>query len=204
MKIERIWAMPNKDTFSVQPIADFIRRYYQPNTTAVDPFARDNRYGLQWANDLNPACAAPHHQDALDFLQTVYDNKVAADLVFFDPPYSPRQIKECYDGIGLKMRGEEAWRTNGWKKERDLINEIVKVGGIVLSFGWNSAGMGRERGFDIEEIVLVCHGSGHSDTICMAERKTVHQVGLFPMVQTHYGSGSNFVQQPQQSSAAVL
>ncbi len=94
-----------------------------------------------------------------------------ADLVLFDPPYSPRQIKELYDGIGLKMGGKEAWRTAAWTAERDVIDAMVQPNGIVLSFGWNSLGMGKKRGYEVEEIILVTHGAAHNDTICMAERK---------------------------------
>jgi hypothetical protein len=70
------------------------------------------------------------------------------------------------------MNGQDALRTAGWKAERDIIQQIVSMNGVVLSFGWNSGGMGNRRGFIIEEILLVCHGGGHNDTICMAERKT--------------------------------
>lgn len=31
--------------------------------------------------------------------------------------------------------------------------------------------MGKERGFEILEILLVCHGGAHNDTICLAERR---------------------------------
>jgi len=41
----------------------------------------------------------------------------------------------------------------------------------VLSFGWNSVGMGITRGYEIVEILLVCHGGAHNDTICIAEKK---------------------------------
>lgn len=43
---------------------------------------------------------------------------------------------------------------------------------IVLSFGWNTVGMGKNRGFEIIEIMLVCHGGAHNDTICLAEKRT--------------------------------
>lgn len=39
--------------------------------------------------------------------------------------------------------------------------------GRVLSFGWNSAGMG--DGFRHLELLLVAHGGAHNDTICLAE-----------------------------------
>jgi len=40
----------------------------------------------------------------------------------------------------------------------------------VISFGWNSGGIGKTNGFEILEILLVAHGA-HNDTICTVERK---------------------------------
>ena len=54
------------------------------------------------------------------------------------------------------------------KKE---VARIVKPKGIVISFGWNSGGIGKTLGFKIEEILLVAHGGAHNDTICTVERK---------------------------------
>lgn len=72
----------------------------------------------------------------------------------------------------------DAMRTN-WKPERDIIADILVNDAIVLSFGWNSIGMGNPRGFEIVELLLVCHGVGHNDTICMAERKVARQHRMF-------------------------
>ena len=123
--------------------------------------------------------AAMYHMDALDFLQSMIREGIEPDLVIFDPPYSPRQVKECYDGIGLKMGREGGQRTHAWTRERDAIDVMLTDNGTVLSFGWDSIGMGKGRGYEIEEILLVCHGAGHNDTICMAERKHIIQPGLF-------------------------
>lgn len=48
---------------------------------------------------------------------------------------------------------------------------VTEVGGEVLSFGWNSVGMGKSRGFEIVEIMLVSHGGMHNDTIYVREVK---------------------------------
>lgn len=37
----RVWAMPSRDTFSVPPIGDFVRRYLSVAEVPVDPFARN-------------------------------------------------------------------------------------------------------------------------------------------------------------------
>ena len=170
MRIHRTWAMPSHETFSIPPIGDFVRRYLRDSRVSIDVFARNNRWAT-YTNDLNSETQAECHEDSETFLLKLRAQGVRADLILFDPPYSPRQIKECYDSVGLKMAQDEALRT-AWKKERDVIKGIVRPGGWVLSFGWNSCGMGITRGFEIAEVMLVCHGCGHNDTICMAERKT--------------------------------
>lgn len=177
IKFSRGWAMPSHETFSIPPIAVFVEKYFKKSKISIDPFAR-NFTKATYTNDLNPDTLAQHHMDALDFIRMLHQQKALADLIIFDPPYSPRQIKECYEGIGLKMGQSEAWRTNGWSKELDMTNDLLKVGGFFLYFGWNTNGMGRKRGYQIEEILLISHGSGHNDTICMAERKIQHQESL--------------------------
>jgi len=172
----RIWAMPNAETFSILPIESLVRRYLANSRLSLDPFARNKRWAT-WTNDLNPNTEAEYHLDSLDFLALVRERGVQADLVLFDPPYSPRQIKEMYDSIGLTMGAEEALRTN-WQKERSIIHKILVMGGIVISCGWNSVGMGKERGYEFIEGILVCHGMGHNDTIVTVERKAAFQPGL--------------------------
>ena len=57
-----------------------------------------------------------------------------------------------------------------WKK---AINDICTNDAVVLSFGWNTVGMGKKYDFIITEIMLCCHGGSHNDTICMAEQKNL-------------------------------
>jgi hypothetical protein len=40
-----------------------------------------------------------------------------------------------------------------------------------MCFGWNSSGIGIKRGFELIEVLLVCHGGSHNDTIVTVERK---------------------------------
>lgn len=172
MQMTRTFAMPNSETFTVPPIGAFVRKYLAgSHQVSVDPFAR-NRDWFTHTNDLNPNTQAQHHMDAEEYLKMLKANGVAADLGIFDPPYSPRQISEVYKSIGLKVGMEETQNGRLYKRVRDALDAIMKPGGVVLSFGWQSAGMGKGRGYEIIEIALVNHGGGHNDTICMAERKT--------------------------------
>ena len=165
MKIERKWAMPNHNTFSIKPIREFIG---DVPIQSIDPFARNSKLATI-TNDLNPDFDTTHNMDALDFLKTIVDDW--ADMVLFDPPYSPRQLKECYDSIGKSLTQSQT-QSSYWAYCKDEITRITKPGGKVLSFGWNTQGMGKSRGFEIESILLVPHGGMHNDTICVKEVKT--------------------------------
>lgn len=170
MRFKRVWAMPNSETFSIPPIAEFVQAFLKSATASVDPFNR-NRQWCTYTNDLDPATSAQHHLDAEVFLKNLQQQNVRCDLGIFDPPYSPRQISECYKSIGLKVATEETQNSKLYARVRQALDPLIPPGGIVLSFGWNSAGMGKERGYEQLGILLVAHGGAHNDTICLAERK---------------------------------
>lgn len=169
MIFNRIWSMPNSETFKMKPIKELITRYINEKECWVDPFVRNSIFKKQcsWNNDLNPEIKATHNMDALRFLQILDDRVV--DGVLFDPPYSSRQIKECYDGIGIAV-GKNS-QSSFYSMKKDEVARILKQNGICISFGWNSNGLGKARGFEIVEILLVAHGAAHNDTIVTVERK---------------------------------
>ena len=167
----REWAMPSADTFSIKPIGEFVRRYIQ-NGVSVDPFARNGTLATI-TNDINPNTSAQYHMDAIDFLDMYAVGGALADVVILDMPYSPRQISECYQELGRKVTMADTQSGNLYRRVRDAVMPILNPDGIVLSFGWNTVGMGKKRGFEIVEILLVCHGGAHNDTICMAEKRIV-------------------------------
>jgi hypothetical protein len=57
------------------------------------------------------------------------------------------------------------------KVRRAAIDRVLKPGGHVITCGWNTVGMGKVAGYEIVEILLVCHGSDHNDTITLVECK---------------------------------
>jgi hypothetical protein len=109
--------------------------------------------------------------DAEKFLLMLGEQGVKADLVIFDPPYSPRQISECYKSVGMEVGMKETQSALLYQRVRDAIVPICTDNAIVLSFGWNSVGMGKRHGFEQVEIMLCCHGGAHNDTICLAEKR---------------------------------
>jgi len=145
MIITRTWAMPNKRTFQIPPIEKLIEKYIPLLEPCLDPFPFEYKI------------------DAIEFLSLCGMYKYG----LFDPPYSPRQLKECYNGMGKYDTKASTWST--WKK---MFADKIKPGGTVISFGWNSGGLGKTNGFEIIEILLVAHGGMHNDTICVVEQKS--------------------------------
>ena len=175
IEFSRCFSMPNSHTFQMKPIAELLRAYdvdQHWNQIVVDPFARDSRWA-NVANDLNPEFETASQMDAIEFCQKLVDEGVKADIVLFDPPYSPRQISECYKiPLGRKVTTSDTQNARLYKEVRDRLDAILMPGGLAFSFGWNSLGFGTTRGYQIEHIRLVSHGGAHNDTICVVERKT--------------------------------
>lgn len=166
VKIERKWAMPSKNTFSIPPIT----RLLQEELTAgkwIDPFANTSKVATI-TNDLNPNMPTDYHMDALEFLKMFDDSSI--DGVLYDPPYSPRQVSEVYHGYGKEVT-QETTQMSYWSRHKDEIARILKPCGTAICFGWNSGGVGLNRGMVMKRILLVAHGGAKNDTIVTVEFK---------------------------------
>lgn len=169
----RKWSHPNKHTFKMPPARAFRNRWLEGGRVIVDPFAGTDfklplSTGKFWLNDLNPRSPAEFHLEAPEFLAWLRDEGVIADRVIFDPPYSPRQVKESYESIGLKATQIDTQTATLKATCRDLINEITATGAICLYFGFNSIGMGTTRGWELLEQLNIYGGGDHNDVICTA------------------------------------
>lgn len=162
--------MPNANTLSIAPIAEFAARYLVGHSVILDPFSKDNLLGTH-RNDLDPDTKAQYHMEAEYFLAEMKTLGVRATAAIVDPPYSPRQMVECYNKVGMAKGTRGSQNAALYRRTRDALMGVLSENAVVLSFGWNSAGMGLKRGFEIIEIMLVCHGAAHNDTICVAERR---------------------------------
>jgi len=168
MIINRKWAMPSKNTFDIKPIKDIVERYVeQSGPTTIDPFANKNRIAKH-CNDLDPQYKTEYCMDALEFLKQFEENSV--DLVLFDPPYSPRQVSECYKSLDMTVNMQTT-QSSFWGNLKKEIDRITKKDSIVITCGWNSGGIGKTKGFEIKEILMVAHGGWHNDTIVTVEKK---------------------------------
>lgn len=173
MLIERTWAMPNKNTFDIKPIRRLISEEMAKGLW-IDPFANKNKLATI-TNDLNPDFDTDYHLDALDFLR-MFGNETV-DGFLYDPPFSPRRVSECYNNFGYNVTWDTT-KASFWSNHKKEIARILKVGGKVITCGWNSGGIGKGYGFEITRILLVPHGGWHNDTICTVEIKVMQQMSI--------------------------
>ncbi len=167
---DREWAMPNKDTFSIDPIHELVTTEVQASDGLwIDPFSGGTDYA-DVTNDLNPEIESDYTLEALDFLER-FDTGEVDGGVIFDPPYSPRQIKEVYDSVGLETDMETTQATF-WSDVKEHIERVCSSGATVITCGWNSGGVGKTRGFETRRILMVAHGGWHNDTIVTVEDRT--------------------------------
>jgi len=165
MEINRIWAMPNKWTFTIKPIKELLFKYVLKGYWC-DPFAGENSYA-QVQNDLSGKCE--YCMDALEFLKQMTTE--CFDGVVFDPPYSITQAKQCYEGRGVDLLTIKPTSMKYWSECKNEIKRILKPKGICICFGWNSMGLGKNRDCEMIEILLVPHGGSKNDTIVTVEQK---------------------------------
>ena len=144
---ERHWSMPNHQTFKIKAFDKLIKS--ELGNTYIDPFPY------------------PFKQDAIDYLKAIPNR--SENYLVFDPPYSQRQLKEMYASEGLAFN--HPMNNRYWANCRKEISRIIKPGGKVISFGWNTNGIGKKFGFEIKKIVIVAHGSQHNDTMTTVEVK---------------------------------
>ena len=165
----RAWAMPSAETFSIRPISNLLDYWLTPYDAVIDPMARNSKRGTL-TNDIDSTTTADHHMDACDLLLLARREGLMFGGGLFDPPYSPRQLRECYSRLGRSVTQQDT-QASTWSGIKDRLDGVIRPGGIVVSCGWNSNGMGIKRGYILREVLLVAHGGNHNDTICTVEQK---------------------------------
>jgi len=169
MRIEKINAQPNRQTFLIKPVWKLLCEEIGEAITNtdvkakhwIDPFSGNNSPAL-WTNDINNDVLAVSHMDALEYLKAF--NSETMEGAIYDPPYSLTQATVKYKNCGY---GNKRY----WAQVKNELARIVKPGGKAICFGWNSGGLGMSRGFTCERILLIGHGGGRNDTIATVEIK---------------------------------
>lgn len=162
----RVWAMPSAWTFTIHPIKVILDKYVGDGIGWVDPFAGDNS-PAEFTNDHNPERKSESHIEAIAFCHGLNGRYKG---VLFDPPYSFTQVKEHYTKLGQKVTKENT-SMKFYEGVKTAMCEKIEIGGYAISFGWNTNGFGKGRGFEIIEIMAVAHGGSKNDTFVTVEKK---------------------------------
>ena len=112
--------------------------------------------------DLNKDMPADYYMDAFEFVLMAKDKKLKFDTVIFDPPYNLRKSREKYFGV----------YTSELRKIKTELPYIINGNGIVICYGYDTTGMGKNRGFELIHICIINHSGDHNDTLCTIEKKT--------------------------------
>ena len=124
-------------------------------------------------NDIDPTMPADFHQDAYELV--CLSTPEAFDTIILDPPYSLRKSREKYEGRYI----------GSFTKIKNELPRILRAGGRVITFGYDSVGMAKKRGFSKVAILLVCHSGDHDDTIAVVEDKDL--IGLCEQKEVNNG-----------------
>jgi len=172
IKFTRVWAMPNAWTFKIYPIARLLEKYVGDGKGWIDPYAGYNS-PAEFRNDIDPKANAQWHLDASKWAEALKkDSQISETLIgiLYDPPYSFRQISEHYKAVGLKATKLDTSMAF-YERTKSAFCEMIPAGGLAISFGWNTNGFGKARGFKIIEIMAVAHGGSKNDTLVTVEQK---------------------------------
>lgn len=130
---------------------------------------RDSEHNEYKYNEDGRLIGTMSNDGALSFLKLIPDEY--ADLVLYDPPYSITQAAQLYKGFGKEKLEISEANMRYWSECKNNIARILRRGGRCMCFGWNTNGIGKNRGFEMTEILIVSYGGSKNDTLCTLEYK---------------------------------
>jgi hypothetical protein len=151
-----------------------IRKWVENNSegSVLNLFAGKYRLAInEVRNDVRVDMPADYHMDALEFVKRWGGEKF--NTVVLDPPYAYRKSMELYQGAV----------SSPFNQIKNELDRILLPQAIVITFGYHSNVMGKNRGYKQEHILLMSHGGAIHDTIAVIERKddgiSRQEVGAF-------------------------
>ena len=90
------------------------------------------------------------------------------DTIILDPPYNVRKAREKYGGRYI----------GSFTKIKNELHRVLKESSIVITFGYDTVGMAKKRGFEKIGICLVCHNGDHNDTLCLVEKHNEYKLAI--------------------------
>jgi hypothetical protein len=159
LHFEHIRCPLHRYTFSVKAIRNWVEQTCERRV--LNLFAGKTKLAVdETRNDLDQEMPADYHLDALAFLRNWPGEKF--NTILLDPPYAFRKSMELYKGIICSP----------FQQLKDALPGCLEPGGLIITFGYHSVVMGRNRHFLPERLTLFSHGGAIHDTIASVERYT--------------------------------
>jgi hypothetical protein len=157
--------MLSRWTFEYTPARDILREEMHGRTLNACAGKTKLEHDAEIVrNDLNPERDAAYHHDVTAIAE--YFEPQSFDTIIFDPPFDEKQAETKYDG----MHAMDVYAA------LEQFNELVRPGGAVITFGWNSWGMRSFPAFERSRTTLLQRGPIHRDVIVTVDRRTAAQI----------------------------
>jgi len=148
-----------------------IKKWVEDNSNGkcLNLFAGKTKLNLdEIRNDVDQTMLADYHKDAVDFVKEWKGEKF--DTIILDPPYSYRKSMEMYNGN----------KASRFRILADLIPNILKDNGIVISFGYHSTFLSKKRNATLKKLCVFAHGGSQHCTIGIIEQLNKGNKGIPP------------------------
>lgn len=169
MKIEYAFSMPNKWTFKMKPIWDYVLTVILKHTNILFPFAGFMRFAqIPTKNftyiDISTDLPKPYIQgDIFDVLPELIKKQQKYDLIISDPPYSFFQSLHSY-AVNTKVIQQIT-------QLKQLYNQLLENNGEIIHCGYNTTGMSKKHGYEKTNLLIVNCGGSHNDFLVLTEQK---------------------------------
>lgn len=148
---------PRKFTFEQPKLKLWTEKWCQGKV--LNLFAGITKLNIdEYRVDINKEMIADYYGDAYEFIK---NTNMKFDTIILDPPYNLRKSREKYEGKYI----------GSFTKIKNELSKILNENGKIITFGYDSTGMSKIRGFEKIAICLVCHSGDHNDTICIIEKR---------------------------------
>jgi hypothetical protein len=171
VRLRRVLSPAERWTFRIPAVAQLITKYVPEDGKGwIDPFCGRSTLA-EYRNDLDPESPCSSHNEAEAFVRAVRPPRGGFRGVLWDPPYSYRQISDCYHALGKKAHTNDTNSSFYTRVRAPLLPKLAK-NALVLYCGWDTIPFG--PGFEVVEGLDICHGGGHRhDTLVTVQRRVV-------------------------------
>lgn len=171
VELTRWFGMPHIYTFKVKGVKEYIIHNLKGEKILIPfggmekidvPHKKIDTCDIKYPN-VNEAAAADFYCDATDYDKSPEIKGKKYDTIVLDPPFSFFQAVRYY-----KLNEKTFKMTDIVKAKNEALRHCEDKCRII-SLGFNTTGMGKERGFKLKKVAVVNHGGNHNDTLITVE-----------------------------------